>query len=358
MKRCIPHSLPFVGKKELNACARVLARKQLSQSSEVAELERELAGIAGHRYGAAVSSGTAALYLALRSLGITEKDAVVIPSYSCTALLNAVNFIGASPLLADVDPDSGNLTPQTVKKVLRKKTGAIIVPHLFGYPADVAGIGRLGIPVIEDCAQCIGARINGRKVGSLSQLSIFSFYATKLIGAGEGGMVASSDTKIIERVMALREYDNRETYTPGFNFKLSEIQAAIARAQLEKLPAMIKKRRALAGHYQTSLQHLGPLIRLPFSPKAGIVSPVFFRFVVRCGSGKMRDTIIKKMDAKGIGCRKPVFLPLHRYLGIRGFTGTDALYDRALSLPIHPDLGKKDIEYIVHHLIKAAGIKE
>jgi perosamine synthetase len=354
MRRSISHSRPCVGLEEQKACARVIARRQLSQNGEVSSLETEVAALAGHRYGAAVSSGTAALFLALKSLGVTKNHGVVIPSYVCTALLNAVNFIGAKPLLADVDPATGAMTPGTAEKAIRKNTGAIIVPHLFGYPAGVTGIAGLGLPVIEDCAQCIGTETSsGRRVGSLSRLSIFSFYATKLIGAGEGGMVASSDRKIVDGVIAQREYDNREKYTMGFNFKMSEIQAAIARIQVGKLSRMIRKRRSLALHYQKLLAPFHPLIELPAIGSG--VSPVYFRFVVLCGSALLRDTIIGKMDAVGIGCRKPVFRPLHRYCGLRGFPGTDAFHDRALSLPIYPDLELQDVEFIVHHLKKIIG---
>jgi dTDP-4-amino-4,6-dideoxygalactose transaminase len=167
-------------------------------------------------------------------------------------------------------------------------------------------------------------------------------------------MVASSDRKIIDTVIASREYDNRETYAPGFNFKLSDIHAGLARTQLGKLPAMIKKRRLLAGHYRNLLNGLCPSLGLP--PADESVMPVYFRFVVRCRSASLRDTIIRKMDVAGVACRKPVFLPLHRYLGQSDFTGTDALYERALSLPIYPGMEKEDVEYIARQLEKIIGI--
>jgi dTDP-4-amino-4,6-dideoxygalactose transaminase len=265
-------------------------------------------------------------------------------------LLNAVNFLGAKPLLADVDPSSGNLTPQTVKKAIRKNTRAIIVPHLFGYPADVSGICRLGIPVIEDCAQCVGARIDGHPVGSLSNISIFSFYATKLITGGEGGMVTSFDRKIIKQIISFREYDNRAVYVPSFNFKMSDLRAAVARAQVKKLPLMIRKRHLLACRYRELLAPFHRIFKLPLQENG--ISPVYFRFVVRCASAGLRDRIIKKMDAIGISCRKPVFIPLHHYLGLKGFPGTDTIYRQALSLPLYPGLEIRDVDYIVGQIGK------
>jgi dTDP-4-amino-4,6-dideoxygalactose transaminase len=348
----IAHSRPFVGRREKRAVNEVISSLQLAAGEQVRSLEKELSTFVGHDYGVAVSSGTAAIYLALKALGVKKGDAVIIPSYVCTALLNAVLHADAIPVLCDVDPATGNMGVQNVKKVLRKNTRVIIVPHMFGYPASAAGIAALGVPVIEDCAQCVGATIGNRRVGSMSQVSIFSFYANKLIAAGEGGMVATSDKKIAQKIIESREYDNREIYTQSFNFKLSDVHAAIARQQLEKLPMMIKKRRSTARRYCDAFSGMSPMIKTPVEEKG--INPVYFRFVEQVASGPMRDAIIKKMDKAGIVCRRPVFKPLHQYLNKSGFPGTEDIFLKALSLPVWPGLTREQVNRVCDCFAHAA----
>jgi perosamine synthetase len=345
----IPHSKPFLGTAEAAAIRRVVLSGQLAQGPEVASLERELCIAAGQRYGIAVSSGTASLYVALRSLGVTKGDSVLIPSYVCTALLNAVSMTGATPTLSDVDPETGEMTVDTAKKALRKTTKAAIVPHLFGLPTDASSIeSALGVPVIEDCAQCVGTSIDNKKAGGQTAISIFSFYATKLLCAGEGGMVATSDKRIAGTILDLREYDNRDTFVPAFNFKLSDVQAALARQQLKKLPEMIRRRRTIAKLYDTSFADLPSRIYLTKSEN--IRTSVYFRYVVQ--TSRNVQTMIKKTETKGVACRRPIYKPLHHYLKKNGFPGTDEIYKRAISIPIYPSLSKEQVEYIIKNFIE------
>jgi perosamine synthetase len=339
----IPHSRPSVGIEEKHALNRVIASGQLAGGPEVKALERELPLVVGHPFGVAVSSGTAALYLALRSLNVGKGDEVVIPSYVCTALLNAVNCASAIPVLCDVDPRTGLMTPASVKQVLTSKTRVVIVPHLFGYPADAVAIQALGVPVIEDCAQCIGATLNGVPVGGTTKMSIFSFYGTKFLSAGEGGLVATSDKNIAQRIINLREYDNQEDYTFRFNFKLSDLQAAVARQQVKKLPLFIESRRSIALHFRLAIDALAPNIASP--PELPGADPVYYRFVVRTTAGV--DAAIAIMRKRGIICARPVFKPLHHYLKKEGFPGSDAIYNEALSIPCYPALKKNEIEDII-----------
>jgi dTDP-4-amino-4,6-dideoxygalactose transaminase len=340
--------MPYLDNREEIACKNVIASNQLSQNKEVSLLEKELSTYVGHKYGIAVSSGTAAIYLALKALGIGPKDSVIIPSYVCTALLNAVIFAGAQPCLCDVCSETGNMNLELVKKVVKKNTKAIIVPHMFGYPADAKNIEKsLGIPVIEDCAQCVGTSIGNNKIGSLTELSVFSFYATKLICAGEGGMVATSNKMLSQKIHDLREYDNKDRYIPRFNFKLSDIHAALARIQLKKLNINIKKRKEIAKKYFAELSNICELISLPFFDN--INSHIFYRFVIRVDANILG--IITKMEKMGIACRKPVHKPLHNYLKKEGFKGTEKIYKTAISIPIYPSLTKKQVTYIADSLI-------
>lgn len=335
----IPHSRPFVGHAEKQALSRVVDSGQLAQGGEVEGLENELARAVNRRFGVAVSSGTAALYLALRALGVGRGHRVVIPSYVCTALLNAVYQAGAEPVLADVDPATGNLTVDTVKKVLRRGTRAVIVPHLFGAPADAGAVEQLGVPVIEDCAQCLGTRKGRRKVGGLTTVSVFSFYATKLIAAGEGGMIATNDRSLASKAGEMRAYDKRDTYTHGFNYKLSDLHASVARVQLRRLATMVEKRRAVARRYAGFLEDnvhvLAP------APERSTTS-VFYRYVVRVKAGV--DGLVEGMAHAGAECARPVYRPLHRYLGQKGFAGTEEIHRTALSLPVYPGLTMKAVD--------------
>jgi perosamine synthetase len=346
----IAHSKPYLGKEELAAAGAVILSGQLAQGEMVERLETALAKFAGHRYGVAVSSGTAALYCALRGLGVGQGHEVIIPTYVCTALLNAVIMAGARPALSDVDPVTGNLTPELVKQKLTKNTKAVIVPHIFGYPAAIPEIERLGVPVIEDCAQCVGARIGRKAVGGLSAVAIFSFYATKMIAAGEGGMVATSDRGVRDRIIALREYDKRETWAPSFNFKLSDLHAVLALAQLKKLPEMVRLRSAAAQGYRAAFSGHDGILQ---PPQERGVEPVYYRFVVRCA--KETGPLIETLQKTGIGCGKPVFKPLHRYVRKPGFPNADRLQESSLSLPMHPALSPKDVEFVARQVLKHSG---
>jgi perosamine synthetase len=338
----IPHSRPSVGLAETKALMSVIASRQLAGGAQVSALERELSALVRHRFGIAVSSGTAALYLALRGLDIGNGDVVVIPSYVCTALLNAIAFAGATAALCDVDPGTGLMEPDRVYKILTPKVRAIIVPHLFGCPVDAAGIEALGIPVIEDCAQCLGTTVNGKPVGGLTKVSIFSFYATKVLSAGEGGLIATSDKRLADRIIDLKEYDNRENFKPRFNFKLSDLQAAVARAQLKKLPQFVDRRRTIAQQFQTSLAAQSAAITIPADPPDR--PSIYFRFVVNAAGN--RDAIETFLIKRGITCARPIFKPLHHYLGLQGYPGADTKFNQAISIPLYPALEKSEIDYI------------
>ncbi|MBI5682451.1 MAG: DegT/DnrJ/EryC1/StrS aminotransferase family protein [Deltaproteobacteria bacterium] len=189
----IPHSKPTIEKEELSAVSDVLSLGQISQGLQVKEFERHFEEFFGLKKAVAVNSGTSALHLALIAVGVKTGDEVVIPSFVCTALLNAVNYIGAVPVIADINEEDFNLSPGDTKKRITKKTKAIIIPHMFGTPCnEIHGFKDIGIPIIEDCAQSIGAKISGHYVGTMGDVSTFSFYATKIMTTGEGGMVASN----------------------------------------------------------------------------------------------------------------------------------------------------------------------
>ena len=218
----IPHSRPLISDRDIEAVASAVKSGRLSQGPKVLEFEEQLARFIGKKKAAATSSGTAALHLALLALDIKQGDQVIIPSFVCSAVLNAVNYTGATPIIVDIDPLTFNMSAEAVKSAITGETRAIVVPHMFGCSAEIDRLLEMGIPVIEDCAQAIGADFKGGKAGSFGLLSVFSFYATKVVSCGEGGMVLSDSDDLISKIKNLRDYDSRDDYTLRYNYKIEK----------------------------------------------------------------------------------------------------------------------------------------
>lgn len=337
----IPHSQPSLGEAEAQAAAEVIRAGQIAQGEKVAEFEHALAKMTGQGQGVAVNSGTAALFLALKALGIGPGDEVIVPSYVCTAPWHAVNQSGATSVLADIDPVTYNAAPPAVRRAVTPRTKAVIVPHMFGLPADIAALKGFGIPLIEDCAMTLGTTVHGGPVGSLGDLTVCSFYATKLITTGEGGMVLGRSEPRMARIRALRQYDKKDTLEPAFNFKMTDFQAAIGLCQAARLGSLLARRRAIAARYAEAVQKAGvnPPCVLPGREH------VYYRFVVRLS--KPVTPVLKRAEARGIACRRPVDPPIHRYLGLTGFSESDAAWEHALSIPIYPALSDEEVDRIV-----------
>ena len=345
----IPHSKPTLGRQEIEAVARVMESGQVSQAEKVAAFEKALSSGVQRGYGAAVNSGTSALHLSLLALGVAQGHEVIIPAYACTALLNAINYTGAIPVLADIDPGTFNLDPVDAGKRLTSHTAAIIVPHLFGRPADMNSLEELGPPIIEDCAQAIGGLYQGRPVGSFGRLSIFSFYATKVITTAEGGMVVADAPELIAAIRDLKEYDRPLDGRTRYNYKMSDLSGAMGLIQLARLPEFIGKRRALAARYSENLEGLD-LTRPGDEAENG---HIFYRYVVRIKREKM-EPIIRFLDSAGITAARPVFRTLASYLGRDDeFPGTKEAFETALSLPIYPELAPPLVDRVSDQLARA-----
>jgi len=339
----IPHSRPTIDEDDAAAVTAVLKSGHLSQGREVARFESALASFIGTKTGVAVSSGTAALHLSLLALRIKRGDEVILPSYVCTAPLNAVHLATATPVIADIDRDTFNIDVADVKKRITGQTRAIIVPHLFGLPADLDELQSLGIPVIEDCAMSIGSRFKGRLAGSFGVVSVFSFYTTKMMATGEGGMVLSDRDDLIEAIRDLRDYDEKEGYAVRFNYKMTDLQAALGISQLKKLPLFIEKRKGLAARYDGELESMGA----PVPPVPEEREHVYYRYVIRVNDP---PAFMERMRRGGVECRRPVFRPLHRYLGLKGYTAADDAWDRAVSIPLYPSLQEKEQQDIIRQM--------
>ncbi|RKY50307.1 MAG: hypothetical protein DRP91_02030 [Candidatus Neomarinimicrobiota bacterium] len=341
----IPHNKPSLGKGEIEAVTEVIKSGFIAQGVKVKELEKKLSYLIGKTYCVCVSSGSAALFLTLRALGIKHGDEVIIPSYTCSALWHAVKSNDAIPVLADIEEETFNLDPEDVKKKITKKTKAIIFPHMFGQPGFIKEITDYGIPVIEDIAQSLGAKIEEKQTGYYGQITVVSFYATKFIAAGEGGAVLTNDHRIYKKTIDMREYDEKEKLTPRFNYKMTDIEAAIALKQLEKLSTFIKKRQKIYTEYENILKQYLQI------PNIGIKSfePNFFR-VIAYHPNLSPEEIMTEALKMGITIRKPVFKPLHKYSFDTTLPVTDKAWNSQFSLPIYPTLKRRDLKRILQFL--------
>lgn len=326
--------------------ARVVRGGQLAQGPEVAGLERELAERLGVAAAAAVSSGSAALELALRALDVGAGHEVIVPTYACDAVYHAVTRCGATPVLADADPETLGLSAADAARRQTTRTRAVIVVHPFGLAVDLADFHRLGVALVEDCAQTLGATVGGRPVGSRGGLSVCSFYATKLLTTGEGGAVAGA-AELVARARDTRDYDERAELTPRFNYKMTDMQAALGRGQLARLDTFIARRRALAARYRAALAR-APRCRVP--PDAG-ERHVYHRFVVAID--KPLDPVLAHLERRGVVARRPVFRPIHRALGLSGYPNAERLWAQCLSLPCYPLLSDGEADTVTTALAEA-----
>jgi perosamine synthetase len=329
----IEHNKPTIGIKEEEAVIRVLKSRCLVGGNETEEFENEFCDFIGLPKGhaIAVSSGTAALYLALWILE-GDKKTITFPGYVCSALRNATNMIGGNEEILDIKKESPNIKFEGIKK-----ESIAIIPHMYGIPVDVTKIQNMNI--IEDCAQSLGAKINGISVGLHGNAGIFSFYATKLMtSGGHGGMYVSKDKKLVDRVKDYREFDYRHDQKKRFNFQMTEIQAAIGREQLKKLPKFLERREEIFQKYKKAGLEL-----LDVGKNQNHLSPVRYRAVIKT---EEPNKIIKSLESVGVKAIVPTedweLLGKHELL-----PNAVELSRKTVSLPIYPTLTDEEIDIIL-----------
>ncbi|HXM57663.1 MAG TPA: DegT/DnrJ/EryC1/StrS family aminotransferase [Candidatus Dormibacteraeota bacterium] len=346
----IPISRPFIGDAEKAAVLSVLDSGMLVQGPQVAALEAEFAAALGVRHAIATSSGTTALHLALLANDIGPGDEVVTSPFSFVATANAILQVGARPVFADVDGRTFNLDPDRVAEKITARTRAIIPVHLYGQPCDMDGIVAIasehGLAVIEDAAQAVGASYRGRPAGTFGT-GCFSLYATKNVASGEGGIVTTDDDRVAERIRLLRQHGMRARYQYeflGFNFRMSDLHAAIGRVQLGRLDELTRRRRANADRLNESITSVVTPVE-----SEGCVH-VWHQYTIRV---RDRDEAVRRLEEAGIGCG--IFYPqgLHQLPHVRDMAGdhempvTERAAREVLSLPVHPGLTESDLDRIV-----------
>jgi dTDP-4-amino-4,6-dideoxygalactose transaminase len=319
----------------------VLDHARFILGPEVQEFEREFADYLGVRHVIGVANGTDAITIALRALGVRPGDEVVVPSFTFYASAEAVVNAGARPVFCDVDRDTRNVTPETVRAALTPHTTAIVAVDLFGCPAPLPAIRALGVPVLEDAAQAAGATLEGRKAGALGDVATFSFYPSKNLGCfGDGGAIATDDNRVAELARTLRFHGSRDKRSfeyVGYNSRLDEIQAAILRLLLPELDGWSDGRRAVARAYEEG--GLGEHARLPVSQSGA--DPAWHLYVITHPEpDRLREVLAKE----GIQSRGYYRTPVHRQTAMAPFAAgvelpvTDELAAENLALPISPVL--------------------
>jgi len=356
----VPIAAPFLGQKEIEYVVDVVRSGWISSVGKyVSEFENRFSVFCSTKYGIGTSSGTTALHLAVASLGIGPGDEVIIPDFTMIASANSIRYTGAKPILVDSELDTWNMNVRKVEAKISSKTKAIMVVHTYGHPTEMGPIleiaQRHGLYVIEDAAEAHGAEYKGKRVGSLGDVGCFSFYANKIITTGEGGMVVtnSEETATMCRLLRDQAYEKKRRFWHryiGFNYRLTNLQAAIGLAQLERISEFVEIRRRNARLYNSLLHNVAGLV-LP--PEANWAKNVYWMYSIlleeKYGIG--RDALMEKLLSDGIDTR-PFFLPIHLQPAYSGsYEGEEypvakTLSEVGLNLPSGNTLSEEQVAYV------------
>lgn len=353
---------PYIGDEEINAVSNVLRSGIIAYGDVVREFESEFAKYLGVKHVVTLSNGTVALYVALKCLGIGEGDEVIVPDFTFFATASMVVAAGAKPVFADIDPVTYTLDVNDVKNKITNKTKAIIAVHLFGHPAKMDELKEIadsyGIDLIEDCAQAHGAEYKGKKVGSIGRIAAFSFYATKNLTTGEGGAIATNDDELAYTAQLLRNHGQDRKYHHviiGWNFRLTNIQAAIGLVQLQKLDSMNKRRHEIAKKYRKGLSKLDEL-RLPVEMEWA--KHVYHQYTVWIKEESLRDSLMTFLGERGIQTAIHYPEPLHiqpafqEYVSSSCCKNAEEASKHVLSLPMHPSLTDEDVNKVISSIVE------
>lgn len=354
----IPLARPEIGEAEVEAVARVLRTGHLVQGAVVAEFERRVAEYVGARHAVAVSSGTAALHVALLAAGVKAGDEVLVPDFTYPATANVVELVGARAVFADIELATFNIDARSAAAAVTPRTRAILPVHLFGQPADMETVSALarerGLLVIEDAACALGAAYRGRKCGVFGDVACFSFHPRKVITTGEGGMLVTSDDAVAERARALRNHGLMPTsgppfQFPGLNYRLTEFQAAMGLVQLDRLEVFLQRRAALARLYDRALAGIRRLERPRVMEGA---HPVWQSYVVLLASGVVRDELRRRLAERGIETTLGTYSVTAQpaYGGVHAFPNSRRAYEQSLCLPLHTRMADDDVEVVARAL--------
>lgn len=360
----IPLASPDINQSDRNIIAEVLGTPFLSIGPKVEAFEQKIAAYVGTRYAIAVNSGTSGLHLCVRTLDIKDGDEVITTPFSFIASANCILFERAKPVFVDIDPETLCIDPRSIEKKITKRTKAILPVHIFGHPCDMDAIRTIAkkhaLSIIEDACEALGSEYKGKRVGALGDVGVFAFYPNKQITTSEGGMIVTNSERIAKLCRSMRNQgrDEGDAWLShsrlGYNYRMSELPAALGVSQMNRIDEMLGKRDRVAQLYQRKLKAI-PHIRTPFV--ASDVKMSWFIYVIRLDPSMFsrpdRDALIKKLQAHGIQCRD-YFPPIHLEPFYRDMFGykkgdfpiTENVAERTIALPFHNNLSAKEIAYI------------
>jgi perosamine synthetase len=374
----IPYGHQSIDEDDIRAVVEVLRSDWLTTGPKVAEFENDFASYTGARYAVAVSSGTAALHTAMFAIGIQPGDEVIVPSMTFAASANCVLFQGGVPIFVDVTQDTLLIDPAAVEKKINSRTKAIITVDYAGQPCNYDVLrqlaGRRGIALVADACHSLGASYRGRKVGTLADLTVFSFHPVKHITTAEGGMVVTDDEGLAERMRFFRNHgittDHRqrellgswyyEMQELGYNYRLTDIQSALGQSQLKKQPLWLERRRRIASRYDEAFGKIKGVKPLKVMSE---VLHAYHLYVVRIDkglAGKDRATFFQNLRSEGVGVNVH-YIPVHLHPFYRDKLGTTAglcpvaetAYEEILSLPLFPAMSDDDVEFVIRAVTKS-----
>ena len=376
MSKYIPYSRQTIGEDDIQAVIDVLRSELITQGPVLIEFENALASYCGATHAVAFSSGTAALHAAYYAAGIGDGDEIITSPITFAATANAALYLGAEPVFVDVEPDTGNIDPALIEKAISDRTRAIVPIHFAGLPADMDAIieiaGQKGITVIEDACHAIGASCNDRKIGSLSEMTVFSFHPLKPITTGEGGAVLTDSGEFKRKLELFRSHgitkDAAQFESPspgdwyyemkelGFNYRMNDIQAALGNSQLKKLDSFIKAREAIAAEYDKAFegnQWFDLPVKRPYARSSQHLYPIRLKEKSR----KDRPGIFNALRKRGLGVQVhyiPVYqFPYYKKLGPwQPCPEADTFYESELSLPLHQAMNKDDVNAVIKEVQK------
>lgn len=379
MQNIIPYGRQWIDEEDIEAVVDVLRSDWLTTGSAVEAFETALASFVGAKHAVAVSSGTAALHTAMYAVDIKPRDEVIVPSMTFVATANAVVFQGGTPVFIDVDPDTLLIDPSQIESKITSRTKVIVAVDYAGQPCNYdllrAIANRHDLILIADACHALGAEYKGKKVGTLADLTVFSFHPVKHITTGEGGMVVTNNNELVERMLRFRNHgitmDHRqrskrktwyyEMVDLGYNYRLTDFQCALGISQLRKLPKWIERRQQIAGYYNEAFANLPGIIPLDVSPH---VTHAYHLYVIRTDPAQTevdRAKVFSALREEGIGVNVH-YLPVHMHLFYRERFGikpglcpvAEAAYEQILSLPIFPAMTDKDVAYVAAAVAKVA----
>lgn len=353
----IPIAKPLISQEEIDGVVSVMRSGMIAEGPRVMEFEGAFRDYVGSGHAVAVNSGTAALHVALLALGIGKGDEVVTTPFTFIATANSILYTGARPVFADIEPDTFNIDPGQVESKITSRTRAILPVDLYGHPAEMKAIMDIakdrGLSVIEDACQAHGAMLNGKKTGSFD-IGCFSFYPTKNMTTGEGGMITCNDETLAEKARAIRSHGSKVKYyhdTLGFNMRMTDIAAAIGLAQLKKVEEFNKKRIENAEYLTGLLRDINGIVTPVVKPGC---RHVFHQYTVRVTDAfpLSRDELSLELNKAGIGNSVFYPVPVHRqqfYVGLgyrESFPVSEQASKEVISLPVHPSLTRDDLDRV------------